>query len=68
MDTDEKINALEVKVATIEANQVNLHQDIHDLTDEVRKLRQELSLGKGVSIGIFMVIGAAYTIITQFFK
>jgi uncharacterized membrane protein YukC len=62
-----KINALEVKTATLEANLINLHQDINELTQEVRALRTEIFKGKGIAIGILLVAGAAYTVITQFF-
>lgn len=63
MEVTQRVNALEVKVGKIEAHQDDSIEAVKELTLEVKALRQELTKGKGIAIGIFMVIGAAWGLI-----
>jgi len=56
------------RIAKLESQQATSHEDMKELISEVKALRTDLTKGKGVALGIFMVLGAAYTVISHIIK
>ena len=73
-DLERRVNALDIKFATTAQQFISLHEDNKQLLKEVGRLNDKLtainlqfSQGKGLIIGITMVLGSLFTIINQFF-